>query len=712
MNKYLKSICFGTIFLVGIFCDFFPQPRAFAQENTFLEQAVENPTEKNEEGKKIRLTMGSNIIVVDGTKYLLTTSPKLVGGRTFLPLRFVIGQVLAAEMTWDNTVQRIFINKDDTQIVLTIGENKAVVNGAETPLDAAPLLEKGTTLVPIRFLAEQFKIKVDYDSSTQTITLTLPQETPPKESMENHAPIAKFRFDKEIYTAGQPVGTFDLSTDKDGDKIVETLWQVNHDEKLVAKTLSSMFKTPRAGTYDISYKVKDINGQWSDWYTESITILPNEKPLITELTTDKAEYAQGEEIQFSYKYENEDWETIKTERWTYRPKGVKESTMTPVKPEAIYSQGEYIVTLQLQDQYGNYSDKKEVVVKVNNVFLKGEFEYKVTHGKVGDTIDNFSSFNYTALKEIFPKKTASEKGKLIMSDSPEMVSQKGILYQETVWGNGRVLIHHINKFTEEEAKAHNKRLVVTATNNTLVNIDLTIWNKTIKGPSDDVFYLGQQLLYQYFKGAPSEVITIKPGSTQIIYDNGTRKWLPEQTISGMFDFSAPLPVTFTVAVLDQEDTLETMATMDNLPKDNHPRGTFNILAEDYHVDLKNETEAVKLLLGKGMPEWLEGTDGITKETVYNKGNYGMVYHIKVTAKEDTAIIINPRGYSFRGAIRWEDDDTYYIPAAGNYTGSTNRSAFAGIIRAGETREFAYMLPNGSASPVLFGFIPKSHWSKF
>lgn len=49
------------------------------------------------------------------------------------------------------------------RIVLTIGSTTALVDGREVELDAAPRIENGRTLVPIRFIAEHLARRVDWE---------------------------------------------------------------------------------------------------------------------------------------------------------------------------------------------------------------------------------------------------------------------------------------------------------------------------------------------------------------------------------------------------------------------------------------------------------------------------------------------------------------------------------------------------------------------
>ncbi|MBQ7660435.1 MAG: copper amine oxidase N-terminal domain-containing protein, partial [Clostridia bacterium] len=58
-----------------------------------------------------------------------------------------------------------------TEVKLTIGSNTAYVNGQAQLLDAAPVIDNGRTLMPLRFIAEAMGATVDWDPATSTAKL-------------------------------------------------------------------------------------------------------------------------------------------------------------------------------------------------------------------------------------------------------------------------------------------------------------------------------------------------------------------------------------------------------------------------------------------------------------------------------------------------------------------------------------------------------------
>lgn len=651
---------------------------------------------------KVILTLDSTTVLLYGEVKELPLAPKVVEGRTYLPLRFIGEEILEAQITWDPVLRQVIVQKDGKEVILSTTEPKAFINGEEVVLDAMPIVENGTTLLPVRFMSEQFELIINYKAETRTIEIEKPIVVP------NTPPTAQFEFVEESYIAGQSVQANDMSFDPDGQLITERLWMIDGDPTKTASKLESIFKTPKQGYYEISLKVRDEKGLWSEWVSHTIMILPNAAPEVTEFETYKSSYKQGEPITFDYDYTNEEWESIVSEKWTYRDTKDAANNYLFTKPTAIYTEGEYIVTLELKDAYGNWSQKAQTVVEVTDEVLRTEFEDKFTSGQIGDTLDNFEKTNYQTYIEADATALEDTKGMLFMSNSPEVVTQKGVLYEDTMIGKGRVMFHHINNFDSVDNQMDKKRLVVLAKNNTDQPVSGVISKLTTKGPSDDVLFVGQQLLLSYFDNTDSQMLNLEPGAQTIIYDSQKRNWLKGQAISGMFDVELNGPVTFTVALLGQNDTIENIPLMPRPARDVHPRGTFDVIDKSYLVDLRGEEENTKLVIGKDATEWITGYDAILQESVANRGNFGVNYHITITAEEDTAVILNPRGNMFKGAIKWEQDKAYLAPSAG-YFPSSNRGAFVGVVKAGETRTLTYMLPNGSSAPVLFGFIPESNW---
>ncbi len=99
------------------------------------------------------------------------TSPVIINGRTFVPIRAII-ESLGGKVDWSASDQKITITLNNTPIVLNIGNKSGTVNGAAKALDDAPFISAtGRTMLPLRFVTENLGHNVAWDNAAKTITI-------------------------------------------------------------------------------------------------------------------------------------------------------------------------------------------------------------------------------------------------------------------------------------------------------------------------------------------------------------------------------------------------------------------------------------------------------------------------------------------------------------------------------------------------------------
>jgi hypothetical protein len=110
------------------------------------------------------------VIVDDKEVNFGANGVRTFGGRTFVPFRALF-EALGSEVEYDLVHKKVTATKGNNQIELTVGELIARKNGAEITMEAAPQLVKGTTYVPLRFVAESLDAEVDFDGAAGVITI-------------------------------------------------------------------------------------------------------------------------------------------------------------------------------------------------------------------------------------------------------------------------------------------------------------------------------------------------------------------------------------------------------------------------------------------------------------------------------------------------------------------------------------------------------------
>lgn len=134
--------------------------------------ADETAQEENVSGRvEIEFCVGDATLLINGQE-VTVEKPYVVGeGVTLVPVR-VITEAFGAEVGWVKETKTITLDYPDVNIVLQIGNPTAEINGrAETLLAAPELTENGFTMVPLRFISENFGAEVGYDNTTKRITV-------------------------------------------------------------------------------------------------------------------------------------------------------------------------------------------------------------------------------------------------------------------------------------------------------------------------------------------------------------------------------------------------------------------------------------------------------------------------------------------------------------------------------------------------------------
>lgn len=97
--------------------------------------------------------------------------PELRANRTFVPVR-VISQQFGAAVAWQLATRVVVITRaGEPDIRLTIGSRQATIDSRVVTLDAAPYINQGRTMVPLRFIAESYEIPVAYHTPTRSVYL-------------------------------------------------------------------------------------------------------------------------------------------------------------------------------------------------------------------------------------------------------------------------------------------------------------------------------------------------------------------------------------------------------------------------------------------------------------------------------------------------------------------------------------------------------------
>lgn len=107
------------------------------------------------------------------------TSPvpaRIINDRTMLPMRAIFER-LGADVNWVEEEKMIVATREDLLIVMKIGDSIMTVQRTSSneltavELDSPPFIENGSTLVPVRAVAESLGAEVGWNGDTYTVTI-------------------------------------------------------------------------------------------------------------------------------------------------------------------------------------------------------------------------------------------------------------------------------------------------------------------------------------------------------------------------------------------------------------------------------------------------------------------------------------------------------------------------------------------------------------
>ncbi|MBN3522358.1 stalk domain-containing protein [Paenibacillus apiarius] len=612
------------------------------------------------------LIADSNLMYQNGVEYKSPQPITVKKGVSYIALRSLVER-FGLQVNYDSKTKETIIASGDKELRYKVGSSSYRVNGQATKMSGASYMQEGTFMVPITSAMQAFDMPYQWDNKTKRITIQL-----------SAPPIAKFSVnEQEIFAKQTRVTVTNESKSPRGLQIVEEEWT----------GLQDYYDEP--GTYTVSLRVRDERGEWSEPYSVTITVLKPNEPPVAEFQTDKTTYKMGEYIRYQdLSTDDDDVADLKRE-WTNN------------KP-AFFEPGDHTVTLKVTDKYGLSSEVSHTITITSETLYTFD-EFNKVYTPVGEVFP-FDGGSALGLKLLQPELTENNR-KLYRSNSPENVKDNGILYQDNVAGGARIFLHHINK------KSNNLQLYILVKNISDDPADFYIEHYGLAGPSPYPQQTGKMSTVRYFESfEKNDKVTemqIKPNETKVVIPELNQRPLkPNDTYTLYADFHGSTTLEYTVVALDADkDVLTELPNLQPLAPDEHIRGTYT--NADRNFTVKEEVGKGERLVfaDKINDKDLTGTDMLTYQDMVNKGNFGVLYRVKLEkVAPHTLIAFNSRSGSYSGAML----------VNGQKVNSPNQGLIKGVDEASvvyrtgdyeESVEILFTPAAGSNMPVNLLFLP-------
>lgn len=143
----------------------FTMPKGGVTVDTTFKQAegATNTDKPAAAAKTIILQIGSTAVLVDEQAIINDVAPVIRNDRTLVPIR-VITEALGGQVAWNEAAKEVTLTVNGKEIKMTIGK-------ALEKYGVAPVIIGGRTFVPVRFVADELGAVTTWDDATKTVTI-------------------------------------------------------------------------------------------------------------------------------------------------------------------------------------------------------------------------------------------------------------------------------------------------------------------------------------------------------------------------------------------------------------------------------------------------------------------------------------------------------------------------------------------------------------
>ena len=248
-------------------------------------------------------------------------------------------------------------------------------------------------------------------------------------------------------------------------------------------------------------------------------------------------------------------------------------------------------------------------------------------------------------------------GVLLLSDSPEYISEYGILYSDVIRGDARIFYYHVN------VTGRPGKLAVVLENMGTQRTQVIVSRFAMPEPSGNYYRVGKDTQIGYMRiPQPVGKIPLEAGSRNLLNPlMGAELLEPQKLAVGMYDISAGERIKVTVVFCpEHSNPLDFVQRARILPRDKAAlRGTFkgmNRTISARRTYDPSKDGLVYIPLGDNeYDRYKQGVDATDGTPVVNYGNYGVLYRLELPTMGSlpVKVLLTPLGGPYAGAVRVE-----------------------------------------------------------
>lgn len=318
-------------------------------------------------------------------------------------------------------------------------------------------------------------------------------------------------------------------------------------------------------------------------------------------------------------------------------------------------------------------------------------------------------------------------GTLIVSNNPEEVNGQGILYQDVMRGSWRVFVHHQNKTGSEPGGTPQAiRLLIRLRNLQDRPVSLLI-ERSGAACHAEPQAAGYQALLQYLYNDTSASLVLQPGASTCL---GVECLAFGDTFAGIYDFISRIALETSVISLYQRNEELPAEELTVFKQHIYADGSFTIRGTFPYRQLSGTFVHFAGGVWRGAQlgnnpygnylrdswwdwdwsqvyygEYPAGWSALDFKPVFNWGNYGVFYHIRLVIEhkpespQETQLLFNPRGGTYYGPIQVDNQ----IIESNRPIAPIDEALLIDTVRTAQQgrqyRTVSFMPPGGASLPV-------------
>ncbi|WP_347353577.1 copper amine oxidase N-terminal domain-containing protein [Acetoanaerobium noterae] len=157
----------------------------------------------NQVSNEVSFKVGEATYVVNGEEKVMDSEAIVHGSRTMVPMKYA-AEAFGAKVEWDKDTRTVVITHGEKVIKLPIDANIIYVGEEKIEMDTKAVVVEGRTMLPLAYIAQSLGLVTSWDGETKTVKITESMEVIKQKEIEK-------KLESITYTDNSVSRVFDIN---------------------------------------------------------------------------------------------------------------------------------------------------------------------------------------------------------------------------------------------------------------------------------------------------------------------------------------------------------------------------------------------------------------------------------------------------------------------------------------------------------------------